>query len=391
MKKVIIFAIFLQLLVANEDTISGLKKNLLQIKRQKIMKDMDTEENSWISPVTLSVTAEKSKNSMDEYTENKSVSASWSQDIFRSGGIQALIEKARASGNADLIGIDIEESQYLKNIFTYLTKIKRDELVVQQNKLTLQNREIDLMIVKKQYEVGNKDITDLNQAMIEKESASTSLVVSQNTLESYITEIKKLIGEHKVATLQLPHIPLIGKEEYMTRNMELEQYKSSVKRDSAAFQVTKSSYLPKLTLNGSVGYNDYEGNQIGYDGDNYSVGVTVSMPVDYNARNSIESSKLQMLTTTASYIDRKAEIEEEYRNGIINIKTFKEKIKIAKEMKKMYKGLYKTTKAQSETGFKTNYDAKSLENSFNIQSLEVKIQEYNILIEKISLYFSARR
>lgn len=141
-------------------------------------------------------------------------------------------------------------------------------------------------------------------------------------------------------------------------------------------------------MNGSVGYNDYQGNKIGYDGDNYSYGVSVSMPIDYNAKDSIESSKLQLLTTKTSSLDRKAEIEEEYDNSILNIESFKEKISVAKEMKKMYQELYKVTRAQSLTGFKTSYDAESIENSLKIQSLEINIQKYNILIQKIELYFN---
>lgn len=377
-----------QILFSNDESISHLKNELLNLKRQKILKDMDIEENSWISPATISASFEKNKDSTDALSENQRISASWSQDIFRSGGIQALIDKAKASGKADLIGIDMERSQYLKDIFTYLSKMKRDELVVEQNKLTLQNSEIDLIIIKKQYEVGNKDITDLNRAILDKDNARTTLIISQNTLQSYITELKKLIGENDIANIQIPAIPLITKNEYLVRNMELEQYSALVQRDIAAQQVTKSSYLPKLTLNGSVGYNKYEGNNIGYDGDSYSYGVTLSMPIDYNAENSIESSQLQLLQTKTSLMDRKAEIEEEYDNSIVNIKTYKQKINVAKEMKKIYKSLYKTTKAQSATGFKTNYDAEYIKNSLTIQDLEIKIQEYNILIEKIALYFN---
>lgn len=388
MKKFIVFILFFQALCANDEAISSLKKELLNIKRQKVLKDMEVEENSWISPVTLSASVDRRKDTTNIHSESTDISANWSQDIFRSGGIQALIDKAKASGQADLIGIDIEESQYLKNIFTYVASINREKLVVEQNKLTLQNREIDFIIIKKQYDVGNKDITDLNRAMLDKDNARTSLLISQNTLQSYIFELEKLTGENEIKKIQLPSIPLITKNEYFKRNLELEQYDALIQRDSAAYQVTKSSYLPKITLNSTVGYNNYDGNIIDYDGDNYNYGVTVSMPIDYNAKSSIESSKLQLLKTKTSSMDRETEIEKEYENGISNINTFKEKIEVAKEMKKMYQGLYETTKAQSDSGFKTSYDAKSLENSLKIQSLEVRIQELNILMEKIALYFN---
>lgn len=388
MKKVIVFILSLQLLLANNDPISDLKNELLNIKRDKVLKDMSLGENSWISPVTLSASADKNKDTLDIHSENKNISASWSQDIFRSGGIQALIERENASGNANLIGIEMERFTYLQEIYTNLASIKRDQLIVEQNKLTLRNREIDLIIIAKQYEVGNKDITDMNRAILDKDNAHTSLIISQNSLQSYIYELKKLIGDKEVEKLKIPTVPLVSKNAYLTKNMELDQYNAFTQRDQAGYQVTKSSYYPKLTLNGSVGYNDYQGNKIGYDGDNYSYGVSVSMPIDYNAKDSIESSKLQLLTTKTSSLDRKAEIEEEYDNTILNIRSFEEKITVAKEMQKMYQGLYKTTQAQSLAGFKTSYDAESIENSLKIQSLEINIQKYNILIQKIELYFN---
>lgn len=389
MKISIIFVMLCsQVLLANEEAISALKNELLNIKREKVLKDMKIEENSWISPVTLSVSAEKSKDTLDVHSENKNINANWSQDIFRSGGIKALIDKAKALGDANLIGIEMERSEYLKNIYAYLARIKRDQPVVEQNNLTLRNREIDLIIITKQYEVGNKDITDMNRAILDKDNAQTTLIISQNSLQSYIYELKKLIGDKEVEKLKIPTVPLVSKNAYLSKNMELDQYNAFTQRDQFGYQVTKSSYYPKLSLNGSVGYNDYQGNKIGYDGDNYSYGVSVSMPIDYNAKDSIESSKLQLLTTKTSSLDRKAEIEEEYDNSILNIESFKEKISVAKEMKKMYQELYKVTRAQSLTGFKTSYDAESIENSLKIQSLEINIQKYNILIQKIELYFN---
>ena len=167
-KKLMVSVLLAQTVYGADPLLSELKEALLQAKRQKAATDAQLEADSWISPLTLSATAQKTKESGSDVIENKNVGVSWSQDIFRSGGIDALIQKARASGRVELIGIDMEQAGYLKNIYTYWAQARRDALMVKQDTLTLQNREIDLEIIKKQYEVGNKDITDLNRAILDQ-------------------------------------------------------------------------------------------------------------------------------------------------------------------------------------------------------------------------------
>lgn len=386
-KKLMVSVLLAQTVYGADPLLSELKEALLQAKRQKAATDAQLEADSWISPLTLSATAQKTKESGSDVIENKNVGVSWSQDIFRSGGIDALIQKARASGRVELIGIDMEQAGYLKNIYTYWAQARRDALMVKQDTLTLQNREIDLEIIKKQYEVGNKDITDLNRAILDRDTARTTLIAAKNTLQNEILELQKLTGDVEIVAKETPAFPLVGKQEYIARHLELAQYKAQIQSDNAAYDVSKSDYLPKLTLNTSVGYNDYAAKTVGYEGRNYSYGVTMSMPIDYNTQKTLQSSKLQILQSKTASLDRKAELEKVYESALWNIQTYKEKVQIAKGMKQMYQGLYESTKAQALSGIKTGYDTASIENSMKIQTLEIQIQAYNVLIEKIGLYF----
>ena len=367
--------------------LSSLKQELLETKRQKAMNDALLEEQSWISPLTLSATIQNTKETTNLTTQSRSVGLSWSQDIFRSGGIEALIDKARASGRMEILGVDLEQAQYLKEVYTYLVKVRRDTLAVRQDTLRLKNSAIDLEIIKKQYEVGNKDITDLNRAILDKDTAQTTLIVSQTTLKNEVLELKKLIGEKDTAGVEIPSFPLLPKEEYLARHLELKQYQAQIQRDDASYRVTRSDYLPKLTLNTSVGYNEYGANALADEGDSYSYGVSMSMPIDYSTQEALQSQKLQVLQSKTASLDRRAELENVYKSALWNIKAYEEKIKVAQEMKRMYETLYCTTKAQEESGMKSSYDTESIENSTKVQELEVQIHAYNILIEKIGLYF----
>lgn len=73
------------------------------------------------------------------------------------------------------------------------------------------------------------------------------------------------------------------------------------------------------------------------------------------------------------------------------IADYEEKISVAEEMLKLYNELYGFTQSQVEVGLKSSYELESLKNSLDIQQLEKEMQIYNILIEKISLYFDVKK
>lgn len=378
-------------LYAGDLPLSFEKEELLHLKRQKIEQDASKDRNSWVSPVLLSVTADKSEDASGIESTNKDVSLNWSQDLFRSGGIFAAIDKANASKEFNLLGIDQEEANYLKQIYMLKTQLERDKLSYRQSTLTLKNREIDFQVIKAKYEVGNADINQLNRTTLDLDNAKTELVSIQNIIDTDRIELQKLIKEKKTNTITLPTIRLVSQREYVKNHLELMQYNAKIKSDDATYKIVDAGYLPKVTLNTSVGYRDYEGDRIGYDGTNYSYGMSVSMPFDINAKASKESAKLQLLQTKIAKLDRQKEIEKEYRKHLLSIKNFKAKIKIAKEMQDTYQNLYQLAKNQKKAGIKTSYDVMSLKNSLAIQKLEAKIQAYNILIEKITLYFDMKQ
>jgi len=378
-------------LFAKDLPLSEQKRELLKLKRQKIQEDADIQKRSWVSPLIFSLSANRNKDASDMQSETNSAALEWSQDLFRSGGIYYTIEQADALEQANLLGIDIEEAVYLKQVYTLQAQIERDTLKRKQNELTLKNRDIDLFIIKAKYKAGSTDISELNRATIDRDNTRTALIVIKNTLRNEVYELKKLIGYDNSDTFMLPDIPLISKSQYLNRQLELLQYASRDKRDDAAWRITRASYLPKLTFNGSYGYSDYQSDLIDYNGDNYRYGAVLSIPLDINTRATVESSRLQLLQTRTAQLDRRLELEQEYEKRFYTIADFEEKISVAEEMIEMYDDLYDFTDNQVKAGFKSAYELESLGNSVEIQKYEKEIQRYNIEIEKISLYFDTKQ
>ncbi len=390
MRKLTLFLLICSFVMA-DSPLSYEKEKILELKRQKLKADADKLKNSWISPLNISVSKNRSVSANDMDSRATTAKISLNQDIFRSGGIWYAIDYAKAFKEVQKLGIDLEEAADLKQIYSLKTKIKRDELKLKQSKLILKNREIDVEIVKERYKAGDADISELNRVTIESDNARTSLINIQNLLRNEYYELKKIVGEKNIKRLRIPKIPLVDKKSYLSSHLQLLRFDKQIKSDLAKYKAVKSSYLPKVVLNGSYGYSKIEGNFQNYESDEYSYGIKLSMPLNYNSKNDIESSKIAYLQSKLAKTDRQKELEYEYDKHLFNIKDYKEKIKVAKRMIKLYDELYDFTDLEVKAGMKTKLDLKSLNNSLKIQKLEQKIQEQNIILEKISLFFDIKR
>ena len=389
MNKFFLFILFCGTVFSDDLPLSEQKTELLKLKREKIIQDGESAKNSWISPVILSTTVNKNK-SQNLESQINNAGLDWNQDLFRSGGILQSIAQAEYSKDVYLLGVSIEEATYLKQIYKLYTQILRDRLVYKQSELSLKNRNIDLFIIKAKYQVGSADISELNRITIDKDTVRTNLITLKNTLKNEEYELKKLMGNVNSDTITFVDIPLVSKEDYIKFHLELLQYSQKEKRDEAISGVARSTYLPKLTFVSSLGYTKFSSQLNNYQGNDYSYGAVVSMPLDINRNAVVESSRLQLLQTQTAQLDRKLELEKEYEMHIGTIADYGEKIAVAKEMVEMYEELYNATSAQVKAGYKSTYDLESLKNSVEIQKYEREIHNKNILIEKISLYFDTQ-
>ncbi len=388
MRNLLLLLVLISAVAAEEIPLSTQKMKLLEFQKKQVKEDLNKNEKSWLNPFTLSASINRNKTpSLSKY-DIKNISLNINQDLFRSGGIFYTISQAKSLANVNLLSIDKQEALYLKNAYTLLVQIKRDRLKLQQNELTLKNSEIDLFIIQAKYKVGSADITDLNRAVLNRDSAKTQTIIIRNFLQNEEFELKKIIGKKSIDAINLPEFVLLSKEQYLKQNLELLEYKSKYKNSEDNLKVTRSSYLPKLTFNGSISYNEYS--NINRDGSNYSYGLTLSMPLDIKTKSTIESVKLQSLQIKTGASDRHLELEQEYEKHLYTIGNFKDKIDIANNTYDTYKKLHEFTKSQVSVGMKSSYDLESLTNSMEIQKLEVAIQKYNIIIEKITLFFDVK-
>jgi outer membrane protein TolC len=92
------------------------------------------------------------------------------------------------------------------------------------------------------------------------------------------------------------------------------------------------------------------------------------------------------LKSKVSVIDKKREIKAIYEQVMQNIENLEKKKQLSVENKDLYNSLLKDTKEQFRAGYKASFDVELLQNSLNIEELNVDIYEIDKQLELLTLY-----
>ena len=193
--------------------------------------------------------------------------------------------------------------------------------------------------------------------------------------------------------IDIPIFTMINKQMYIQENYAIKQ--SALQSDITfnEYKITKSNYLPHLSVNAELGYQEYDHKvyDTDYDGNYNSVGLSLSMPLDFNTNTIIEEQR-------ATYLQAKLQIEEEkivqkaaYEESQSLIKNYQEYIQVTKQNVVLYDELITMTKQGFKAGYKSGYDLETIQNTKKIDVLEIKINEINIQLELIKLHFALQQ
>jgi hypothetical protein len=252
----------------------------------------------------------------------------------------------------------------------------------------LDNKEIEVFIKRQLYDAGKADITELNNAFMEKSVEQRSLVSLKYALAEQRFEIAKL-SDINPESFPLPHFDLIEKEQFVEHQFDVEYSRSQTNTLKNFSGVTSSRYLPTLSLNSDIGYRRYDPKELsGYSGNYYSAGVQLTLPLTYNASATIQEAQATYLKENASIADKKRELDAAYAQVMEKIQSYQEYIAIASKNLILYNDLLRAIEAGVNAGTKTGYDLQTLKNTKAVEELEIKINEINIQIEFAKLHFS---
>lgn len=386
------FLLFVLPLSAQEaEFLSPQKRELLLQEQNRYESENEKLRNNWIAPLNLGASWGYDKSYLGDYGFSKNTSASITQDIFRSGGIEYQIEYADAKKRADAMALNSQRAALNEEIFTSVLNYKKTLYQKEQSELTLKNQEIEIFIKQQLYDAGKADITELNNALVQQSSQLKNLVTYDYTLAKLKEDVAK-ISDINPAEFALPTLSLVKKENFLQENISLSYEKLHLESLKGLHGVTKSGYLPSLSVNADVGYREYESKKYTNreDGAYYGVGVALNIPLAYNAQATIQEAQATQMKQSAQVADKQRALNASYEQSIALIESYRRYNEVSTKNLSLYDGLISAIKAGVDAGTKTGYDLQIIKNTRAIEELNIKISEIDMQLELAKLHFSQR-
>jgi outer membrane protein TolC len=321
-----------------------------------------------------------------DWTRSEQAGASFSQDLFRSGGISASIRYADFWAQSERVRLRQEINVYLQNLSTLLLQLRQDRIRLDQNELGAKNAEIALLIKQKQYEAGETDITQLNDALQTKNNLQKTRLDLRRQYLSRLDDIAK-ITPIKPEAIPLAPFPPIDESEYLERSLALRLAKLQIEIARTQQSVTSSSYLPSLSASAGVNYAKSDRTE----GESYNYGITLSMPLSVTEGWAMEEKKLETLRTQSLERTAAEETKRAYSQSAAALEATRQNIAVSRENIALYDSLIRVTQAQADSGDRSRYDPQTLKNSRQSDLLEIDASEIAIQIELAKLYYATNK
>ena len=366
--------------------ISENKKELFNYDYEKNEAQSSKLRDSWIVPLNLNYSYSKSNPYGDEQT-NENASIKMDQPIFQSGGIYYGIKFAEASKIYSDYSVDVAKRKLVKDAISLLMQIKQIDLKIQNQKLRIENAEINLAQKKEEYLNGQLDSGFLDSAIIDRNVVIQALYDLQTNKERLISKFSAISDmDHKGAFV--PSLEMLTLEKFLQNNIVLGMSEGEIEKNRYAKDVTVAKYLPKVNLTASYNWDKTTTSLLlgPREKDYYSVGFRASLPIDINTFRDVESSKIDYLKAKLAVDDRKRELRAIYEQVMQNIDNFEKKKLLSVENRDIYERLLEDTKELYSAGYKTKYDVELLQNSVEIQKSDVAIYEIDKQLELLTLY-----
>ncbi len=394
MKKIVILPLLCSFIFANDlNLLNKDKKELREVEKQIIQEDYKSSKNSWISPLNLNSGLSRSHSFNDkEDSFSKSVSIGFTQSIYESGGIEFTIDYANDKYKSDLLAWENDNLTLLETIYETLLQIKKLTIQLEQSEYQLKNKDIELILKKIQYENGKSDITELNDAIMAKNTQYKTNIDLKNSLKESKLNLAKYT-DLKYEQINLIDFNKIKKDDYLKKNINLLYEKSLVNLADTSYKKDKTDYLPQVNLSTNVGYTNSDDLTDNTQSDNSSgsISLNLSLPIyDINKKSTLEKSKLEVLKQKLNLSDMKTQVSNEYEEAITRIDTFENYNKIINENIKLYDDLIEVNEASNSAGMSSDYDLEILKNTKKINQYDLAINEINIQLEYAKLYFNTK-
>jgi outer membrane protein TolC len=371
------------------DILSHNKRQMLRYDAERIELESDKLQKSWINPVIIRYNQNHSTQFRAKSIITGNFSVSIDQPIFRSGGIYNAVKYADAYRLKSRSEIAQRKQQLIADAVKILFELKKNRLQQEKLRHVIANDTIDIRQKRDSYEAGVLDSSFLDQAILKKSQDETNLL----ELKQYALELKQrfaLLSDEKPENLTIPKFTLMDKARFKARHLQLQQDKYEAKVATYQSRMTVAKYLPALSLQATYINGDLNPLWVGVSNAlkerYYNYGFSISMPLDINSFDDIESAKLAKLRAKVQVSDTERLVQEEYRWVLNTLAVLDKKIALAKADEKVYANLYRVTKNLVKAGEKTPLDAEVMYHSMQMRKLDCEIYEIDKQLQLLKLY-----
>ena len=244
---------------------------------------------------------------------NGSVSMSWEVDVF--GRIREQVKNRKASvqvSRAERAGVKVSLEAQIATAYINL-RVSQAQLEVAQ--IHSQSQSKVLKIAEARFEAGLASMLDVDQARVVYYNTVAMVPMLENTVHTQINAISVLLGEAPDALyslLEQPR-PLPGyiqvvaagvPADLLRRRPDVVQAEEQIGVEATALGIAKKDWLPRLTIDGSVGTQAHSPKDLGnHNAFTYSIAPTLSWTVfDGLARKyNITAARKQMEVAIDNY------------------------------------------------------------------------------------------
>ena len=386
MKNILIATIAtISLLSASElnNYLSSDYNELFDLELQQSFSESKYNSLTWIAPINL--TFQRTWNTKVEHSTSpmNSYTISINQPIFKSGGIYYGIKFAKANYELAKTNIIKAKKELIVKAIEILFNIKQTKLNIQKLKLQIKNSNIEIAAKEDLYNAGLASSVDLDNALAKKDEALLSLMNLKESLAQLEGAFRKISNKNP-NRLKLPHLRLISKDRYLSSNLEIKSAKEKARVSSYLAKMTRSKYLPTVTLGASYTKLSKAQPFTKKSFANYS--LTINLPISINAGNDLENAKLKYLIAKLKVKTTQKDELENYKTIYERLKLINRQIAISNKQAKIYARLLRSTKNLYRAGQRTINDVKLLKNSYKIKRLEAQIYSIKKELELLKLY-----
>jgi len=388
LKKLFLSCSFLATFLVAGDGINQLsssKQEQINLSKDIDKKNATNLRYDWINPIIASYSYFKS----DQYSKENTAKyfrISIDQPIFKSGGIYFAIKYSNASEEFTQVSTSLKEQSLISSLYESVLNLKKLDFQIEKLKYLIENKKIDIIRKREQFDNGLLDSSFLDSAILAKSTTSQQLLDLKQREFVLLQEFKNL-SDKDYRDINLPKFELVSKDEFISKNLDLFGVKSKSKQMQYLKNMTISNYLPTISLFGEYNNREDSFRMFKQNNESTNYGLRVSMPIfDINIIRNIQIRKLEYIKSKLEIEDKRRELIHMFETIIHTIDILKQREAIANEDVRLYSSLLSSTKESLLAGEKTKSDVEMMKNSKAISFADSQIYEIDIQLEFLKLY-----